>query len=48
MDEAEVMRRIQAVKTLRYPPSTRVVEIDADQPLDRVLDRAKRSIWREL
>lgn len=41
-------RRVEAVRALRFPPHTRVVEIDAAQPLDRVLLEAKASVWENL
>jgi len=48
MDEAEVLRRVQAVRMLQYSPSAHTVDIDADQPLEVVLSQVKRSIWQEL
>src|SRR5881628_5346 len=33
------------VQHVRYPPSTRVVEIDANQPVERVLSEAKHAVW---
>lgn len=48
MDMAEVLRRVQAVKELSYAPSAHVADIDADQPLDVVLNQVKRAIWQEL
>jgi hypothetical protein len=33
------------VRRLRFPPTTRVVELDAEQPLPSVLLAAKRALW---
>jgi hypothetical protein len=33
---------------LRYPPSTRVVDIDVNQPVERVLFEAKHAIWHSI
>jgi hypothetical protein len=33
------------VRALRFPPHTRVVDIDASQPLEHVLRRVKAAIW---
>jgi thymidylate kinase len=38
-------RKAEVVALLRYPPSTRVVEVDATQPLDRVVLRVKQAVW---
>ena len=40
----EVRRRIDAVSRLQFPAS-RVVEIDADEPLNEVVLAAKRAVW---
>lgn len=40
--------RIDAIKALRFPPQTRVVDIDADLPLDDVVLKVKRAIWEAL
>jgi hypothetical protein len=39
---------VGGVETLRYPPSARVVDIDANQPLERVLSEAKHAIWHSI
>lgn len=45
----ELLRtRGAAIRTLRFPAGARVVEIDADQPLDVVLAMAQRAIWEAL
>lgn len=40
-----LVRRIEAIRDLAYPPQTRVVDIDADQPLDEVVRRVKAAVW---
>ena len=35
-------------QALRYPPSTRVVDIDADQPVERVLSEVQYAIWHSI
>jgi hypothetical protein len=43
---AEQLRTgIDLVRRLRFPPTTRVVELDAEQPLPSVLLAAKRALW---
>lgn len=45
----ELLRaRAAAVRALRFPDATRVVEINADQPLERVLEATRRAIWEAL
>lgn len=41
----QLRRKVEIVDQLRFPPPTRVVEIDAAQPLDRVLQDVKRAVW---
>jgi thymidylate kinase len=41
-------KRAEVIRALRYPPGTRVVEIDADQPMSQVLLQVKRAIWETL
>ena len=48
MDHDDLVRRIRAVRDLRFPPETRVVEVDVTQPLDRVLLEVKRAVWASL
>ena len=38
----------EKITRLRYPPATRVVEINADEPLEQVLLAVKRAIWESL
>jgi thymidylate kinase len=38
-------RRAQAIRHIDFPPRTRVLEVDADQPLAEVLRQTKRVIW---
>jgi thymidylate kinase len=40
-----VRERVEAVRGLRFPAGTRVVDIDANQPLDQVLLEVKRVVW---
>ncbi|HKY31055.1 MAG TPA: hypothetical protein VJV23_00870 [Candidatus Polarisedimenticolia bacterium] len=47
MHEAEVVRRIETIRSLRFPAS-RVAEIDADQPLEHVVLEVKRHVWSVL
>jgi thymidylate kinase len=41
----QLRRKVDIVDQLRFPPPTRVVEIDAAQPLGRVLADVKQAIW---
>jgi len=41
----QLRRKIEIVAQLRFPAPTRVVEIDAAQPLDRVLQDVKQAVW---
>ncbi len=40
-------KRINAINSLQYPAATRVVDIDANQPIEHVLLEVKHAIWRE-
>ena len=40
--------RVDAIKSLRYPTSTEVVTIDADELADQVLLKVKRVIWERI
>ena len=42
----EIDRRIRAVRAMRFPPTTSVVEIDADRPLDEVVRTVRSLIWQ--
>jgi thymidylate kinase len=48
MTLTEVERRIQAVQNLRFPPTTKVVKLDADAPLEEVVKMVKWLIWQEI
>ncbi len=37
-----------AERQLCYPPSTRVVDLDTNQPVERVLSEAKHAIWESI
>jgi hypothetical protein len=39
---------IEMVRRLAFPPTTRVVDLDAEQPLPTVLLLAKRAIWEAI
>jgi thymidylate kinase len=38
-------RKIDVIRRLEYPPTVRVVDIDAEQPLPQVLLQVKRAVW---
>jgi hypothetical protein len=44
----DLSRRTEAVRRIRFPECTRVVDIDADQLLDSVLLRVKQAVWEAL
>ncbi len=46
--EAQLRRKVEVIRQLRYPRGTRVVEIDADLPLEQVLLDVKRAVWESL
>lgn len=48
MTTAEVARRVEAIRSLRFPSSTLVVELDADRPLDEVAAVVGEHIWNFL
>ncbi|MEO8243763.1 MAG: hypothetical protein ABI832_15790 [bacterium] len=48
MTADEIERRIAAVRSLRFPDQTRVLEIDADQSLEAVNLAVRRQIWELL
>lgn len=39
---------IDMVKRMQFPGTTRVLDIDAEQPLDQVLLQAKRAVWESI
>ena len=45
---ARLHRKLEVVRLLRFPPSTRVVEVDATLPLEQVLLRVKRAVWEAI
>ncbi|WP_143162115.1 hypothetical protein [Phormidesmis priestleyi] len=46
---AEVVRqKVDAIRALEFPAQTIVVNIDATQPLDEVLLKAKQAVWETL
>jgi thymidylate kinase len=40
--------KLDVTRRLRYPNGTRVVDVDADQPLEQVLRDVQRAIWEAL
>ena len=44
----QVERGAQLLRELRWPATTRVVDLDATLPLDEVIVRAKRAVWDAL
>lgn len=40
--------KLDITRRLRYPTGTRVVDVDADQPLEQVLRAVQRAIWEAL
>ena len=41
----EVTRRVQAVRSLTFGPGAKVVDLDADRPLEEVVREVKWTIW---
>lgn len=48
MTAADISRRVEAMKGLQFPPSTKVVCINADQPREKVLLQVKQAIWEQI
>jgi len=46
--EEETGRRNRAITDLRYPASTRLLEVDADRNLDEIVLQVRRFIWSAL
>jgi energy-coupling factor transporter ATP-binding protein EcfA2 len=44
----QILNGARMVRSLRFPPTTRILELDAEQPLADVLLQAKRAIWDSL
>ena len=44
----QVRSGIEMVQQLRFPETTKVVDLDAEQPLTTVLLEAKRSVWANI
>jgi len=44
----QVRRGGQLIRDLRWPATTRVVDLDATRPLDEVIVQAKRAVWAAL
>ena len=43
-----VHKKVAAVQALKFPHQTTVITVDAEQPLDNVLVKAKRAVWNSL
>ena len=43
-----VHKKVAAVQALKFPSQTTVITLDAEQPLDKVLVKAKRAVWDSL
>jgi thymidylate kinase len=48
MPPESLARRADTVRAIGFETSTRVVEVDADQPLEEVLLRVRRAVWEML
>lgn len=48
MSLERLQRSAEKIASLRYPPTTRVADIDANAPLEQVLLAVKRAIWESL
>jgi len=44
----QVRRGIEVIRGLQFPHSTRVVDVDAEQPLAHVILQAKRAVWETI
>ena len=44
----QVRQGIEVIRGLRFPPTTRVVDLDGERPLDQVLLEAKRAVWETI
>lgn len=44
----QVRHGIDVIRGLRFSPTTRVVDLDAEQPLEHVVLQAKRAVWESI
>ncbi|HKC48590.1 MAG TPA: hypothetical protein VKB63_13385 [Gemmatimonadales bacterium] len=44
----QVRQGIEVIRGLRFPPTTRVVDLDGEQPLDHVVRQAKQAVWESI
>jgi hypothetical protein len=44
----QVRQGIEVIRGLTFPPTTRVVDLDGEQPLAHVLLQAKRALWESI
>ena len=48
MQLQELEKRAEAIRSLRFPDGTETVDIDAEEPLEEVVRRIRRCIWRKI
>jgi len=48
MQLQELEKRAEAIRSLRFPDVTETVDIDAEEPLEQVVRRIRRCIWRKI
>jgi hypothetical protein len=48
MELPDLEKRAEAIRGLRFPDVTETVDIDAEEPLEQVVRRIRRCIWRKL
>jgi len=48
MQLQDLEKRAEAIRCLRFPDVTETVDIDAEEPLEQVVRRIRRCIWRKI
>ena len=48
MQLQDLEKRAEAIRSLRFPDVTETVDIDAEEPLEQVVRRIRRCIWRKI
>ena len=48
MQLQELEKRAEAIRGLRFPDVTETVDIDAEEPLEQVVRRIRRCVWRKI
>jgi hypothetical protein len=48
MQLQDLEKRAEAIRGLRFPDVTETVDIDAEEPLEQVVRRIRRCVWRKL